>query len=130
MGFEGRVLNDSPGDCQTSPPLRPGVPENARSEFLGWMKAGESLAACQKMHRLCRCIFCCIGKNKSGIRRAFVRLFSFARKPECLYKTLKIRTLMHLFTKTILIYYAKRRKYFFVADSLDKFTECEYNLYK
>ena len=35
-GGEGRVLNDSPGDCQTAPPLRPGVPENEQSEFSGW----------------------------------------------------------------------------------------------
>ena len=34
LGFEGRVLNDSPGDCQTAPQLR--------------SQAGESLAACQE----------------------------------------------------------------------------------
>ena len=41
-GLEGRVLNDSSGDCQTAPPLRPGVPENERSEFWGWMLMGNS----------------------------------------------------------------------------------------
>ena len=40
-------MNDSPGDCQSSPPLRPGVPENERSEFSGWMKAGDSRCGCQ-----------------------------------------------------------------------------------
>jgi hypothetical protein len=52
-GFEGRVLNDSPGDCQTAPPLRSGVPENEQSEFSGWLKAGESLAACQEKSHFC-----------------------------------------------------------------------------
>ncbi len=52
MGFEGRVLNDVPVARQTAPQLRPGVPENERSEFLGWTKAGESLAACQKKERI------------------------------------------------------------------------------
>ena len=32
-GLEGRVLNDSPGDCQTAPPLRPGVPEKSGANF-------------------------------------------------------------------------------------------------
>ena len=42
LGLEGRVLNDSPGDCQIAPPLRPGVPKNEWNEFLGWMKSGKS----------------------------------------------------------------------------------------
>ena len=41
-GLEGRVLNDVPVARQTAPQLRPGVPENERSEFLGWMKSGKS----------------------------------------------------------------------------------------
>ena len=37
QGLEGRVLNDSPGDCQIAPPLRP--------------QAGETLRPCQKPSR-------------------------------------------------------------------------------
>jgi hypothetical protein len=52
-GVEGRVLNDSPGDCQTAPQLRPGVPENEQSEFLGWMKTGDSPTGHHKKSPFC-----------------------------------------------------------------------------
>ena len=40
-------MNDVPGAHQSSPQLRPGAPENERSEFSGWMKAGDSRCGCQ-----------------------------------------------------------------------------------
>ncbi len=32
MGLEGRVVNDSPGDCQSAPPLRPQAGDTVSTE--------------------------------------------------------------------------------------------------
>ena len=48
-------MNDSPGDCQTAPPLRPGVPEKERSEFSGWMKTGDPRFRHQKIRQVSTC---------------------------------------------------------------------------
>ena len=38
-GFEGRVLNDSPVDCQTPPPLRPQAGKSSHTElFISYLK--------------------------------------------------------------------------------------------
>jgi len=63
-GFEGQVVNDSPGDCQSLPPLRRG-PRKTWFCGVACPQTGESLAACQKQTGLPVC-FCFVEKLKSS----------------------------------------------------------------